>query len=100
VMLNRRRLPIHWIVSVDRLGRTRPSLTDFSPLRELDGGDRPLPIVAPDRDSQPVHFVKPNVLHRTGLSVGEDHGLADQLSLGLLELAEDPGRKGFHSWHG
>jgi hypothetical protein len=36
-----------------------------------------------------VHFVKPNTLHCTGLSVGKDHGLADKLSLRLLELAED-----------
>ena len=33
-----------------------------------------------------VDFVKPNALHCTGLSVGENHGLADKLSLGLLEL--------------
>jgi hypothetical protein len=70
-------------------------------LRELDGGGhRPLPIVASDRDSQAVHFVKPNALHRTGLSVGEDHGLADKLSLGLLELAEGRGRTDFRRWHG
>ncbi len=56
-------------------------------------------MVASDRNSQAVHFVKPNALHRTGLSVGEDHGLADKLSLGLLELAEDCGRTAFHSWH-
>jgi len=68
-------------------------------LRELDGGDRPLPMVASDRDSQAVHFVKPNTLHRTGLSVGEDHGLADKLSLGLLELAKDRGRTELYSWH-
>jgi hypothetical protein len=36
-----------------------------------------------------MKFVKPNVLHRPGLSIGEDHGLADQLSPGLLERAED-----------
>ena len=54
-------------------------------LREFDGGDRPLAIVASDCDSKAVHFVKPNALHRTGLSVGEDHGLADKLSLGLRE---------------
>jgi hypothetical protein len=68
-------------------------------LRELDGGDRPLPIVASNRDSQAVHFVKPNALHRTGLSVGEDHGLADKLSLGLFELAEDRGRTELYSLH-
>jgi hypothetical protein len=41
-------------------------------------------MVASDGDSQAVHFAKPNALHRTGHSVGEDHGLADKLSLGLL----------------
>src|ERR1700738_2668658 len=61
-------------------------------LSELDGGDRPLPIVASDRDSQAVHFVKPNALHRTGLSIRENHGPANKLSLSLLELAEDRGR--------
>jgi hypothetical protein len=34
-----------------------------------------------------VRFVKPNFLHRPGLSVREDYGLADKLCLGLLELA-------------
>jgi hypothetical protein len=36
-----------------------------------------------------MQFIKPNVLHRPGLSVGENHGLADKLSLSLLEGAED-----------
>jgi hypothetical protein len=58
-------------------------------------------MVASDRDSQAVHFVKPNALHRTGHSVGEDHGLADKLSLGPLEFAEDRGRtEDLRSWHG
>jgi hypothetical protein len=58
-------------------------------LRKFNGGDRPLSIVAPDRDSQAVQFVKPNFLHRPGLSIGKDYGLADKLNLGLLELTED-----------
>ena len=73
--------------------------TDSARLRELDGRDRPLPIVASDRDSQAIHFVKPNVLYRSGLSVGEDHGLVDKLRLGLLELAEDRGCTNLHNWH-
>jgi hypothetical protein len=44
-----------------------------------------------------VHFVKPNALHRTGLSVGEDHGFADKLGMGLFELAEDRGRADIRS---
>jgi hypothetical protein len=55
-----------------------------SGLRKFDGGDRPLAIVAPDRDSQTVMLVKPNLLHGPGLSIGEDYGLTDKLSLGLI----------------
>jgi len=51
--------------------------------------------VAPDRDSKAVHFIKPNALHRTGFAIGEDHGLADELSLGLIEFTEDDGRTYF-----
>jgi hypothetical protein len=53
-------------------------------LRNFNGGDRPLAIVAPDRDSQTVMLVKPNLLHGPGLSIGEDYGLTDKLSLGLI----------------
>ena len=42
-----------------------------------------------DRDAQAMHVVEPNALNRTSLAVGKDHGLADKLSLGSLELAED-----------
>jgi hypothetical protein len=59
-------------------------------LHEFDGGDRPLPIMASDRDSQ-MHFVEQNALRRAGLSVGEDSGFADKLNLGLFELAKDCG---------
>jgi len=57
--------------------------------RKFDGRDRPLPIVAPDRDSQAVQFVKPYILYRTGLPIGQHHGFADQLSLGLFKRTED-----------
>jgi hypothetical protein len=70
-------------------------------LCEFDGRNGPFPIVALDRDSQAVHFVQPpNTLHRTGLSVGEDHGFADKLGLGMFELTEDRGRADLRSWHG
>jgi hypothetical protein len=82
-------------------GRGPSAQVGFSArLREFDGGDRPLPMMASDGNSQAMHFVKPNALHRTGLSVGEDHGSPDKLSLGLLELAEDRGRTDLRSWHG
>jgi hypothetical protein len=56
-------------------------------------------MVASNRYSQAMHFVEPNSLHRTGFSVGEDHGFADKLALGLLELAEDRGRTDLRSRH-
>ena len=52
-----------------------------------------------DRDSEAVHFVKPNARHRTGLSIRENYGLPNKLSLGLPELAEDRARTELCSWH-
>jgi hypothetical protein len=69
-------------------------------LGQFDRGDWPLSFVAPDRDSKAVQFVRANVLHRARFSVGEDHGFAYKLSLGLLERAEDRGRADLRSWHG
>jgi hypothetical protein len=69
-------------------------------LRELDGGDRPLTIVSSDRDSQTVQFIEPDVLHRPGFAVGENHGLADKFSLRLLEHVEDRGHSELHRGHG
>src|SRR5882762_5218647 len=45
--------------------------------------------VAPDRDSQAVHFVEPTVLHGPGQSIGQDNGLTDKLGLRFSEGAED-----------
>jgi hypothetical protein len=68
-------------------------------LRELDGWDRPFPVMASNRYSQAMHFVEPNFFYRTGFSVGKDHGFANKLALGLLELAEDRGRTDLRRWH-
>jgi hypothetical protein len=57
-------------------------------LRKFNGGDRPLPIMALDRDPQAVKFVKPDILNRTSLTVREDHGLSEKLRASLLERAE------------
>ena len=57
-------------------------------LRKFNGGDRPLPIMALDREPQAVKFVKPDILNRTSLTVREDHGLSDKLRASLLERAE------------
>jgi len=53
-------------------------------LRKFDGRDGPLAIVALNRDSKTVVLVKPNLLHRPDLSIGEDYSVADKLSLGLI----------------
>ena len=45
--------------------------------------------MAPDRDPQPVKFVKPDVLDCPRLSIGEDHGFAYKLGLRLFERTED-----------
>src|SRR5579863_8058600 len=70
-------------------GANRPGL------RELDGRDRPFAIVASNRNPQAVEFVEPDALHRPGLSIGEDDCLANNLGLGLLELAKDRIRADF-----
>ena len=36
-------------------------------LRKFDGGNGPVAVVGPDRDSQTVLLVKPNLLHGPGL---------------------------------
>ena len=72
----------------------------ISVLHEFDGGDRPLPVVASDRNSQAVYLIKPDALHRPRLCVCEDHGPANKLRLGLYELAEDGDSAELCSWHG
>jgi hypothetical protein len=57
--------------------------------REPYGRDRPFSIVASDRNSQPVQFIKPNVLNRSGLSIGEGHGSTYKERASLLVRAED-----------
>src|SRR5712672_682793 len=55
--------------------------------------------VAPDRDSQAVHFVEPNVLHGPGQSIGQDNGLTDKLGLRFSEGGEDCCGEGLHTEH-
>jgi hypothetical protein len=45
--------------------------------------------MAPDRYSQAVKLVEPNPLHRPGLSISKDYGLADKLRPGLIDRAKD-----------
>jgi hypothetical protein len=60
-----------------------------SALSEFDRRDRPLPVVAPNRNAQTVKLVQPNPLHRPGLSISKNDGLADKLRPGLFERAKD-----------
>jgi hypothetical protein len=68
-------------------------------LSEFDRRDGPVPFVSSDRDAQAMYFIEPNAINRTGLAVGKDHGIADKLSLGSLELAEDGACAFFHGSH-
>ena len=58
-------------------------------LHEFDRRDRPLPIVAPDRDTQTVKLVEPNVLYCPGLSIHKDYGLAYELRPGFFKRTKD-----------
>jgi hypothetical protein len=75
----------------------KPVLTS---LREPDGGDRPLAMMALDRDSQAVQFVKPNVVHCPSLSIGENDGLGEKFILGSLVFIQDRRCADVHNWHG
>jgi hypothetical protein len=50
--------------------------------------------------AQAVEFVEPNLVHRPGLAVGQDDGLADKLSLSPIEFDKDCGCTRFGDWHG
>jgi hypothetical protein len=67
---------------------------------QLYGRDWPLSVVTLDRDSQAVKFVQPNILNRSGLSVGEDDGFADELRLHVPERGKDGRGAELHSCHG
>jgi hypothetical protein len=47
--------------------------------------------VAANRNPQAVEFIEPDIIDRTGLSIGEDHGLSDQIGLRLLQSGENRG---------
>ena len=68
-------------------------------LCKFDGRDGPLAIVAPDRNSQAVQLVKPNVLYRPGLPIRKDYGITYKLRLSLIECVDDRCRMGLRDWH-
>src|ERR1700726_1874351 len=69
-------------------------------LCEFDRGNRPPSIMALQGDAQAVKFIKPELLHRAGLSVRQYHGLADKLGLRLFKRAENSRSTELHGWHG
>jgi hypothetical protein len=46
-----------------------------------------------------MKFIKPNLVYRPGLSIGQDHGFADKLGLSFIEFGEDVARSRFGAWH-
>ncbi len=72
----------------------------FGALLDFYGRDWPLSIMSLDRDSQTVKFVQPNTLNRSGLPVGENDGLPDELSLRVPERVEDRRGAELCSCHG
>jgi hypothetical protein len=69
-------------------------------LCEFDGGDGPLAVMAPDRDSQAVQFIEPDILHRARLAIGEHDRPADKLGARFFECAQDGPGTELHTWHG
>jgi len=74
-------------------------ISPVSTLREFDCRDRPLAFVTSDRNSQTMKFIKPNLVYRPGLSIGQNHGFADKLCLSFVEFGEDVARSRFGDWH-
>jgi len=46
-----------------------------------------------------MKFIKPNLVYRAGLSVGQDDGFANKLGLSFIEFGEDCARSRFGAWH-
>jgi hypothetical protein len=63
-----------------------------STLGEFDHGNRPLTIVASDRNPKPVQIVKPNCLDCSGRSVGEDDCFPEKFGLGFSKCIHDCSR--------
>jgi hypothetical protein len=52
------------------------------------------------RNPQAVKFVQPNILNRSGFSIGENDGFTDKLGLHLRERGQDGRCVKLHSHHG
>src|ERR1700760_2782494 len=73
-----------------------PAILRF--LYELYRRDRPVAVMASDRDAQTVEFIEPEFLDCAGHAIRQNDRLADKLALPLLKLCGDLGRSYFR-WH-
>ena len=69
-------------------------------LVEFYGGYRPRAFVASYGNSQAVKFIQPEILYCASDPIGQDDGLAEELSKSSFILGKDCGGVGFHGWHG
>ena len=68
--------------------------------RKFYCGDRPVALMASDRNSETVEFIEPNPVHRSSLSVSQNHGFANKLGLSPFEFDKDRAGSRFSGWHG
>jgi hypothetical protein len=71
-------------------GRHRSSGFLEVPLCQLYGRNWPLALMTPDRNTQAVEFIEPEVVDGARLSIGQDDAFAHKLRLGLVEFGENP----------
>src|SRR6476620_12786263 len=69
-------------------------------LRKFYCGDRPVAIMASDRNSETVEFIEPKPVHRSSHSVSQNHGFANKLGLSPFESDKDRAGSRFSGWHG
>ena len=53
-----------------------------------------------DRNSETVKVIEPKPVHRSSLSVSQNHGFANKLGLSLFEFGKDRAGSRFSGWHG
>ena len=69
-------------------------------LRKFYCGDRPVAIMASDRNSETVEFIEPKPVHRSSPSVSQNHGFANKLGLSPFEFDKDRAGSRLSGWHG
>ena len=69
-------------------------------LRRFYCSDRPVAIIAFDRNSEAVEFIEPKPVHRSRLAVSQNHGFANKLGLSPFEFDKDRAGSRISGWHG